>query len=524
MGTHTRIVQKGSKKPQIRCIALIFCAAALLLPPYLFIIWRDKGVSFQTQAATFHSSASVQIEEPHSEVKHLWRSPSNDDGSFFVFDTYRSILPTNYNPNTMDLTNQDLFRKNTSVSEWRVVLGEGVIPALTFPTPYTYVTDLECVYNQPQTITVPHIQFLRYKQGEINYRNDVKSKSTFSLLDAYMTHLILCPLPSRSASLVAIRSSQADWEVDLKGAVPVPVSLRNKRLVMCVAPMYGSKNVRWVIEWLEYHRAIGVNHVHIPLWDDESDAGPLWELLRFYHESGFVTIHHWSEQASRGFTRSAIIYERAKNEAWNDCYLRNRGHSDWTAFLDIDEVLFTPTGSTNEALAFCDAAFKTDSRKVGCSMSSHTVTSVYKRVKPYSESHKLLLEEYNYGEATPKCPYNCGKYHRGRSKYLVRTREFWIPPVMLWTHALGGQDYTYADQIMTQVSGNVMNVHHYQAWWYTEDGNKLLPEAKEKAGSPVPPVLISAVSAALKNSTSLREMYLNSPGQLGVSWIQPLLD
>jgi len=293
--------------------------------------------------------------------------------------------------------------------------------------------------------------------------------------------------------------------------------------VMCLAPVYGSDNVRWIIEWFEYHRALGIDHVHVPVWDDEGEAGPLWDLLRFYHESGFVTIHHWSEKASHGFTRPGLIYERAKNEAWNDCYLRNRGHSDWTVFLDIDEVLFTPRGQLWEALAFCEAAFKADHSKVGCSMTSHTVTSVYKRVQPYLVSHKLLLEEYDYGEGKPKCPFNCGKYHYGRSKFLARTRELWLPPLMLWTHAIGGQDYAYADKIMTQVPAEVMNVHHYQAWWYTSEG-KLLPEGLERNGTKVPEPLVAAVQDALQASPMLLGMYLDSPRKFGVSWINPLTD
>ena len=38
-----------------------------------------------------------------------------------------------------------------------------------------------------------------------------------------------------------------------------------------MAPAYGNKNVRWLVEWLEYHKAVGVDAVHIPIWDDEVD-------------------------------------------------------------------------------------------------------------------------------------------------------------------------------------------------------------------------------------------------------------
>lgn len=156
-----------------------------------------------------------------------------------------------------------------------------------------------------------------------------------------------------------------------------------------------------------------------------------------------------------------------------------------------------------------------------CNVQPHS-HAVFKEVAPYKDSGKLLLQEYDYGEVEPMCPYNCGKYHRGRQKYLARTRELWLPPLMMWTHALGGQDYPYCDKIMSQLPKDLLEVHHYQGWWYKNDDGELRPEALERGGKKVPENLVEIVQDVLRREP-LRTMYLASPGDKGISWVKPLV-
>jgi len=213
------------RKFNIHCIALFFCALALILTPYLFFVWQDRS---ETQRiANFY----IKREPPHVEVKHLWRH-APDHKTFFVFDVYQAIFPADYDPNSMDVTTSS-FEGNTPLSEWRLVLAEGAVPGLNFPTPFTYDTDLQCVWAGETTTTTPKLQFLRYKKGEIEYRQ--RSESPFSVHDAYLFQFILCPLPSPSStSLVALQSTRANYRLDLGDATPVPTSLSNHRIVMCM--------------------------------------------------------------------------------------------------------------------------------------------------------------------------------------------------------------------------------------------------------------------------------------------------
>lgn len=462
------------------------------------------------------------------EVKHLWIFPQNDT-RFVVFDTYAVKLPRSFDPNVHDFTDVLTDSMDKTLEDYLLILADGVIKGMKFPTDQTHSTDLECVWQiqSGEQSTKPKIRFMRFRGG-IRYQNHENARSPFSLNNAYMTHYIMCGLPTGNLEgliLKQIKSPGNNWWVDLN---ILWTNLQNRqfpppgRITVCLAPVYGPSNVRWMVEWLEFHRAMGVHHVQIPLFDDEKQHKPLWELLRWYQKQGFVTVHHWSARETSGLTKNDMMYERGKYLAWDDCYLRNRGVSNWALFVDIDETGFSTSGSFNQSLDFCDDVFN-KTRKVACSLQSHTVTSVYKVVKPFVESNKLLMEEYDYGEATTtgRCPHACGRYNRGRWKFIARTREEWLPPIMMWTHAIDGQEYDYADKIMAELPRDLLIVHHYQGWWYYQEGTvKLVPEALVKGGHPVPPKVITDMRNALDTSPELKKMYVNSPGKLGLSWIE----
>jgi hypothetical protein len=278
------------------------------------------------------SKLPAQPVVPTKEVKHMWQGDRTGGGTprnkFFVLDVYRYTMASEYNPSMHDATDLAKFKPTglkADLTEYMLVMGDGEIAGMTFPGGNTYKTDLQCDWHTAsggQTMaTIPMIQFMRWKNGDIDYRREEKNyPNTFSWQDAYQVHYIFCPIPTGDLSLKRLYSKEADWAVDLSASTPVPSPPQDtshtadNRLMICMAPMYGAKNVRWFIEWLEFHRAQGVHHINIPLYDDESDhkAKPLWDLLRFYRKEGFITIHHWSSEESHDFTSDGKIYERAK--------------------------------------------------------------------------------------------------------------------------------------------------------------------------------------------------------------------
>ena len=223
------------------------------------------------------------------------------------------------------------------------------------------------------------------------------------------------------------------------------------KTIHCLNPVYGLKDPRWIIEYLEYHKAIGVDHVH--LYNIDMHSKEVQEVLQKYHDDGFVTRHDWSEKASGGYTTKKT-YEHAKWAAQTDCVIRSRGVYDYALFSgkslfrlidmatdtsrpltlpqDIDEITLgaEPDGLLSNALAMCSEA-KKKHQKIGCSFNSNTVSSIYTKLDAVEENamkDKLLLERYNGIEASPHCPANCEcrggtcfnrKFHKGRQKYIV---------------------------------------------------------------------------------------------------------
>ena len=288
-----------------------------------------------------------------------------------------------------------------------------------------------------------------------------------------------------------------------------------RRCLVCLAPLYEKDNVRWLIEWLELHKAMGVDAIQVPLYDkDESSV--FYKVLKRYEKEGFIMLTDWSPGASGGVTHYGQIYERGKILAWNRCYLENLDIADWMLFIDIDEVWWSSQG-LHFSLAWMDLRFM-ETGKAGFSARSVTVTSVFRRVPPTQRALcRLLLDIYDSVEAKPFCPANCGRYHHGREKYALRGRGS-KELVMLWTHAIGGLDYSFADAKMELLGEEMATVRHYQGWWY-EKNEALSPEALKRRDAAFPSDLIERVKANIIGDRALHDLYLSSPNKGGLSWI-----
>lgn len=86
---------------------------------------------------------------------------------------------------------------------------------------------------------------------------------------------------------------------------------------------------RYLAEWIEFHRLVGVDRFF--LYDNFS-VDDHREVLAPYVEQGIVISHDWH-------------MHRGQRPAYDDCLQRHRDDSRWIAFLDLDEFLFSPTGT-----------------------------------------------------------------------------------------------------------------------------------------------------------------------------------
>ena len=309
-----------------------------------------------------------------------------------------------------------------------------------------------------------------------------------------------------------------------------------RELVHCLNPVYGLKDPRWVIEYLEYHRAIGVSHVHV--YNVDLHSPEMQSVFQAYRHDRFVTRHDWSDKASKGYTTHKT-YEHAKWAAQTDCVLRNRGAYDYALFSDIDEVLMVgnPEGHIGAALDACDAASANDENpKIACSFNSNTVTSIYTKPTDKEEltlNEKLLLERYDRVEASPHCPANCKclgnsckemtrKFHTGRQKYMANVGDLSIPPRPMWTHAVA-RNYDEMDMVMEVLPDDVMHVRHYQGHWYL---NKNLLDTVKEVYAPLQENIMITVRRNIMSNREVNEIYTKAKKaskSTGVEWITPVV-
>ena len=86
---------------------------------------------------------------------------------------------------------------------------------------------------------------------------------------------------------------------------------------------------RYLAEWIEFHRIVGVERFYLY----QNRSTDTWEpVLRPYQQEGIAQVINWPMRSP------------AQLAAYQDCIDRRRGPQEWIAFIDCDEFLFSPTG------------------------------------------------------------------------------------------------------------------------------------------------------------------------------------
>ena len=417
---------------------------------------------------------------PTRPVHHLWTHSS--DGKFALTDAY-------------------VLRDRPGGPAVLALLGDGILP-VQFPTPTSYTSSLVCDFAAAAvvatTTTKASVRFMRHKLSDSKrqYAFDYEHGSTpggfTHNAGAMHTQLVLCPVPEgvaatflaqarareRSLSeskrshnkrpemepLFATLRDSGGGDVDTFSlSIPRPrytnLQLPTRapaarqpadggNVLACLCPLYGIKGTRWLIEWIEYHRAIGVAHVHAYVNDVSKAARAALEL---YAREGFATLHDWSDKRFReahdgqkGGARF-VPYERMKFEMMTDCALRALGRYAFALVLDIDELLAVPAVAGAAAAPplagfarWATAQFDASGGAVwGFSVESKTSPPLYDDCRGHHEIGAgaggasaatatardpfLMIERIQALERRCDPKHTCGKFHKGRQKFLLRT-------------------------------------------------------------------------------------------------------
>ena len=134
---------------------------------------------------------------------------------------------------------------------------------------------------------------------------------------------------------------------ELPFLIPAPPQPRQSqdydfKILSCVN-IFGTPN--WLVEWLHYQKAIGVDHVHITIQDSVLKSHERSYLRQAVRE-GFVTVDEWQQ-----WFNDSEIYYHSQTLAYADCIYRYRGTYDYAFILDTDDF-FVPMNPGQKRLHY----------------------------------------------------------------------------------------------------------------------------------------------------------------------------
>lgn len=101
----------------------------------------------------------------------------------------------------------------------------------------------------------------------------------------------------------------------------------------------------YLIEWLEYHLLVGVEHFYLY---DQDGSKATQELLKPYEKAGLVTRHPWTHFDGTKYDGPTKFYQQNKNHlAFSHCVTHYRHQFSWVMKIDVDEFLYPLDSSHN---------------------------------------------------------------------------------------------------------------------------------------------------------------------------------
>lgn len=134
--------------------------------------------------------------------------------------------------------------------------------------------------------------------------------------------ILIC---SRDLRVWISAASDAELQRRSKAAPPQARDSAIPYLSVCACLGYDAP---YLEEWLEFHRAVGVERFFLY---NNGDRERQRELLAPYVEDGIVILHDWPVNPPQ-------------IAAFQNCLREHAGDSRWIAFMDTDEFLFSPAG------------------------------------------------------------------------------------------------------------------------------------------------------------------------------------
>ena len=99
-------------------------------------------------------------------------------------------------------------------------------------------------------------------------------------------------------------------------------SSKKYKYKICICAIFKDE-AKYLDEWIRYHLVIGIDHFY--LYNNNSDDEYL-KVLKPYIEKKIVDLIDWP-------------HKHSQMSAYEDCYKKNNNHTNWLAFIDLDEFI-----------------------------------------------------------------------------------------------------------------------------------------------------------------------------------------
>ncbi len=108
----------------------------------------------------------------------------------------------------------------------------------------------------------------------------------------------------------------------------------DKRKAPVAACMMFHNEARFLKEWLEYHKSIGVTHFYLY---NNASTDEFWPLLMPYVSAGEVELFDLHEMSP-----TVYVHNDLQKQVYNHAVNLAKGKNDWLAILDADEFICMP--------------------------------------------------------------------------------------------------------------------------------------------------------------------------------------
>jgi hypothetical protein len=194
----------------------------------------------------------------------------------------------------------------------------------------------------------------------------------------------------------------------------------HKQTYLSVCAIYRQEGP-YLQEWIEFHRLVGVERFY--LYNNRSTDDHR-TVLADYIDEGIVILHEWP------------VYG-AFLPAFDNCLRTHAGESRWIGFIDIDEFLFSPTGTlVSEVLRDYEAFPGVGVNRMYFGPSGHRVRPDGLVIESYLRRGRLGGNLRIHSIVNPRATIRCIDYHDFEYETGTSVDENYEPIESGWTKGL----------------------------------------------------------------------------------------